>query len=148
MIRKFRKEPSTNFQSVADILSDAGIAARPTKDNIEGLLMKAAKTTLIKNRCFGMQKLVKGLRSFWNHVTIDSFDAVFSRTIPTSDGVIESFSSLENTKQEGKITWLHRYVRCCSQEELVRFVRFVTGSSLFIPNTVIKVEFVDQQISH
>ena len=95
-----------------------------------------------------MQQLIKGMGDFWKKLTKEHFGSIFSLTVPNATNIIDSLVALENTKQEGRIlNWFHRYIRSCSQTELARLIRFITGSPSLIPNTKIKIEFVDQQIS-
>ena len=147
LLRKF-KESEIPTQAIMDIFSDYAIFSRPSKENIDQLIVKAGKIALIRNPCFSMQQLIKGMGNFWKKLTKEHFDSIFNLTVPNATNIIDSLVALENTKQEGRIlTWFHRYIRSCSQIELARLIRFITGSPLLIPNAKIKIEFVDQQIS-
>ena len=147
LLRKF-KESEIPTPAIMDIFSDYAIFSRPSKENIDQLIVKAGKIALIRNPCFSMQQLIKGMGNFWKKLTKEHFDSIFNLTVPNATNIIDSLVALENTKQEGRIlTWFHRYIRSCSQIELARLIRFITGSPLLIPNAKIKIEFVDQQIS-
>lgn len=96
-----------------------------------------------------MQQLVKGMGNFWKKLTKPHFNSIFELTVPNAANIIDCLLSIENTRQEGRIlTWFHRYIRSCSQPELARLIRFITGSPSLIPNAKIKIEFVDQQIDN
>ena len=57
--------------------------------------------------------------------------------------------AVERIAKDGKVTtWLNRYIRNYSKHGLLQFIRFVTGSSNFSPNTHIKLKFVDQTQPH
>lgn len=76
-------------------------------------------------------------------------NSLFKLTTPTSAVVMKAIDTNEINAQDQKVTtWVHRYLRSCTKYELIRFVRFITGSSCFIPNAKLKVEFVNQPPEH
>ena len=148
-IYKYRNNEWQDTQPILDILSDYSIFTKPTCTNVLDLMTKAAKTALIKLPCFVMQSLVRGMGTFWQKVTIEMLDALYVCTIPCPENVIQNLVVDENNKQDAKITtWIHRYIRSCNKDELVRFIRFITGSSTFPPSSSIKLQFVDQDPSY
>lgn len=53
---------------------------------------------------------------------------------------IQSITANEQSTHEQEIiTWLHRYLRICTNEELLLFVRFVTGLTSFPPKSIIQL---------
>jgi len=148
LIKTF-KEIGGDTQPISDILSDYSIFSVPTKDSIDELTVKAGKVALIRNPCFAIQHLVNGMGTFWNKCSKSHIDSIYSITLPNAERIINCLDSTENSKQEGKIlTWFHRYIRSCSLSELIRLVRFITGSPSLSPSAVIKVEFVDQSVNN
>ena len=76
-------------------------------------------------------------------------DSLYQCTVPTAEAVIKNLESKEQSQQDQKITiWLHRYIRSCRKSELSQFIRFITGSASFSPNTTIKLEFINQPTSY
>ena len=146
LIKVFIKNEG-DVQPISDILTEYSIFTLPTKENVKGLCVRAGRAALIRNPCFAMQRLITGMGKFWKSCTKSILDAVLMSAIPDSEKLINSLITTESTKQEGKIiTWLHRFIRCCSQSELNRLLRFITGSQCLNPHKKIKVEFVDQSI--
>ena len=149
MIINFKSNYNGNAQPILDILSDYSIFSTPTKENINQLSIKAGKAALIRSPCFAMQSLIKGMGHFWVKLSKSQFDTIYSCTSPQPEAIIQSLTVNEETKQESKVlTWFHRFIRTCSQQELIRLVRFITGSSMITPNSNIKLQFVDQSASH
>ena len=69
-------------------------------------------------------------------------DSLYNCTVPTAESVIKNLHSNEQRLQDQKITtWLRRYIRSCTKTELSQFIRFITGSTSFPPNTTTKLEF-------
>jgi len=144
MIKLYAREERASLkQPIADILSESRVYANPTKANIMELCARAAEVTLVRLPFVGMQSLVNGMGGFWKKITPDMFDALFSAIKPTPEKVIDSLDVNEICSQDGKITtFLHRYIRSCSQSELETLIRFITGTTCLPPNTVIKVQFI------
>ena len=69
--------------------------------------------------------------------------------ILTPEKVIASLTCHETSNHDVKIvTWLHRYIRNLGKTSLSAFVQFITGSGNPLPDTSIKVKFVDQPLDH
>ena len=82
---------------------------------------------------------------FWKKVTCAGLDSLFVSIVSTSEKVIEAIIAEETCVKDSKITtWLHRYLRACKNDELMSFLRFVTGASTLPLNTIIKLQFIDQ----
>ena len=149
IITKFRESKTLEDQPILDILNEYSMFHHPTPSNIMALLAKAAKIVLVKLLCFAMQGLTRGMGPFWEKLEENVFDSMYGCTIPTSAKVIESIDAVERSAKDGKVTkWLNRYIRNCSKHRLLQFIRSVTGSSNFSPNTHIKLQFVDQTPPH
>lgn len=104
---------------------------------------------LIKTPLFSMKSLVTGMGTFWGKISKEILlDALYQTSAPSPENAINSLVYEENTSQEGKvITWLHRFIRSCSKEQLIKFIRFVTGAPIFTLNMKTKVNFIDQKIT-
>ena len=111
----------------------------PTRSNVDTLMEKAAKVALIKGPHFSLQSLVRSMGNFWEKLDVSLFDALY--------GV--SLNCHETSNNYTKIvTWLHRYIRNLSKTSLSTFVQFITGSGNLLPDTSIKVEFINQPLDH
>ena len=145
MIKAFAVDERSSYkQPIRDILSESRIYAEPTKQNIMTLLQRAAEMTLIRMPFLAMQSLVNGMGKFWKQTTPQMFDAIFSWTKPNAEKVIKSLEVTETCQQDAKVTtFLHRYIRSCSDEELETFVRFITGTTCLSPDDIIKVQYIN-----
>ena len=83
-------------------------------------------------------KIVEGMGQFWKKVGPDSFDGIYNFTLPTSENLINVLEAEEKGNVDQKLTtWLHRFIRSCQFEDLLRFARFVTGTHSVFPDQVI-----------
>ena len=136
-------------QAISDILFEYSIFTKPKQDNVLDLMKKAAKVALINSPCYLMQKISEGMGSFWNKVTNDMLDALYSCTLPTAENILENVIANETCPQDQKVcTWFHRYVRGCNKEELQMLMRFISGSTSLQPYMKIRIEFIDQIACH
>ena len=150
IIQRFRSGIlNEDEDAIMDILTEYSVFTKPTRSNVDTLLEKAAKVALIKGPHFSLQSLVRGMGKFWEKLDVSLFDALYGVIIPTSEKVIASLTCHETSNHDAKIvTWLHRYIRNLSKTSLSTFVQFITGSGNLLPDTSIKVEFVNQPLDH
>ena len=135
--------------AIRDILAEYSVFTKPTFSNVDTLLEKAAKVALIKGPHFSLQSLVRGMGKFWEKLDVSLFDALYGVIIPTSEKVIASLTCHETSNHDAKIvTRLHRYIRNLSKTSLRLFIQFISGSGNLLPDTSIKVEFVNQPLDH
>ena len=147
-INDFIRGEVNDIQPLVDILCEYKIPTNPTKENINQLLLKAAKSALIRLPSSSFQCLVEGMGLFWKNNS-SHICSVYSMMVPTSCAIINCIQAIENTSHEQHLTtWLHRHIRNLTKSELNSFLRFVTGSSSFDPNMVIKVEYINQPQGH
>ena len=86
---------------------------------------------------------------FWKKIDAAMFDALYECTKSTPESLIANIASNETIAKDQKITtWFHRFIRSCTEDELHALVRFVTGSVTLMPNSSIKLMFVDQSPDH
>lgn len=148
IVHKCSKGTLGNVQPIMDILFEYSIFTKPTKENIMDLMAKAAKIALLNKPCYLMQQLAYGLGNFWNKITGEMIETLYSSTLPTSEKIISSLIPNEKCPQDQKVfTWLNRFIRGLSVRELGVFLRFVTGSNNFQPDMKMRIEFVDQPTS-
>lgn len=131
-------------------LAEYNIFTNPTEGNINQLMLKAGKNALLRNPCFAFQSLVKGMNEnpIWRRFSEPHITAWFALNQPSPEKLIKCLLVTEENKQEGKVvTWLHRYIRGCSKNQLHKLVRFITGAVSITPTVIIKVTFVDQMVT-
>ena len=144
IVANFKNGSLTDTQPIQDMLSDSHIFALPTPSNMDELILKAGKITLIRNPYHGMQSIVKGMGPFWKKLNSEHIDAMYANLCPTAENVISNLRTLEKSQHEGKIViWLIRFLRSCSQSQLKKFLRLVTGAEVLMPTSNIQVQFVD-----
>ena len=149
IISQYTKGKESNCQALIDILHGCKVFDKPTPQNAMELCLKAANIVLVKRPFWSMQCIVKGMGGFWNKLDPTMIDALYSTCTPNSESLIEKIIPNETCAQDQAVTtYLHRYIRSCTQSELQLLVRFITGSSSISPESVIKLEFVDQPPEH
>uniref|UniRef100_A0A7M6DRV2 HECT domain-containing protein n=1 Tax=Clytia hemisphaerica TaxID=252671 RepID=A0A7M6DRV2_9CNID len=136
-------------QGIIDILSECSIFKMPTLNNLIELTDKAACATLIKKPAWQCQAIVSGMGNFWKLVTPKMIDSLYDVSVPTSSKVLNALDVEEKSAQDQRVTtMLHRYLRSCSSIQLRKILRFISGSEMILPRTVIKVIFENQPPLH
>lgn len=149
VIQQYSEGKDINKQIIIDIFSEHGIYTVPSQSNIMQLCNQAANISLIRLPFFAFQTIVKGMGAFWKNVTKEMLLAVYSCTTPDAEKIIACLQVEEENATDQKLTtWLHRYIRASSDSKIISLVRFITGSSSLLPDDVIKVNFVNQQVNH
>ena len=150
IIQRFRSGILNDDEDeIMNISTEYSVFTKPTRSNVDTLLEKAAKVALIKGPHFSLQSLVRGMGNFWEKLDVSLFDALYGAIIPTSEKVIASLTFHETSNHDAKIvTWLHPYIRNLSKTSLSTFVQFITGSGNLLPDTSIKVEFINKPLNH
>ena len=93
--------------------------------------------------------LIEGMGSFWQKISSEMIDSLYQSLHIDKDTLIDCTHANETCAMDQNITtWLHRFIRSCSPEDLLLFLRFTTGSACFIPHMYIKLDFVNQPQSH
>jgi len=144
-IKNFIDGREIKEQALVDVLYSYNIYQKPTKDNVIDLVLRASHTALIKRPYLQFIQISNGMGSFWKRIDASMIDSLYSLCTPTADSLIKQLLVDETCPQDATITtYLHRYIRSCSKNDLQLLVRFITGSTTLLPNATIKVEFVDQ----
>ena len=73
----FREGKVKIYQSLTDIFHEYSIFEIPTGVNINVLLLKVAKSALIKILCFQIQNIVSGMGGFWKKITPEMLDLLY-----------------------------------------------------------------------
>ena len=147
-LQLYGKEPE-DPQALSDIWTDLSVTSKPTKENITGLIYQAGKEALVRRPHFSLQSVARGMGHFWKKTGPVMIDAIYSNLNPTPAKLIKCFDYTESTAHEGMlITWLCRFIRCCTDDELRRFLRLLTGAEVLSPKAKLKVIFVDLNRDH
>ena len=143
MIESFCKEgDKENVKHIMDIFSECRIYRVPNKENIRDICAQAGNTCLIKQPFFVFKSLVKGMGSFWNRVDVQCFDSMLCLMKPNAEKIITCMEIEENCSQDGILTtYLHRFLRSVSENDLAMFLRFTTGSSYVTEDDIFKVQY-------
>ena len=121
----------------------------PTVENVDRLPLQAAKITLLKLTYFSFQDLVHGMGDLWKEVNEKIIDFIYNSATPDSSRIIAALDVLEQQPCDRKLRpWLHCYIRACTQELIMLFMWYVSGSTTLVPGERIKVIFINQPLDH
>ena len=149
ILQQFRKGSNADVQAIIDILSENKIFVYPTVENIDCLLLQAAEITLLRVTYYSFQILVQGMGDLWKEIIEEIIDFIYNSATPDSSRTIAALDVVEQQACDQKLcTWLHRYIRACTQEEIMLFMRYVSGSTTLVPGERIKVIFINQLLDH
>ena len=85
----------------------------------------------------------------WKEISEEIIDFIYNSATPDLSRIIAALDVLEQQPCDQKLcTWLHRYIRACTQEEIMLFMRYVSGSTTLVPGERIKVIFINQPLDH
>lgn len=123
----------------------------PTKQNVRSMIINAAKSELVCRPTHALQAIRDGMISahpcLWNVVAKEDLMKLYQDLVPTHRSVWNLISTDEGhtlSRQEEKIVdYLRRLIFSLSQERLMLFLRFITGSPYI--GSRIKVGFNAQE---
>ena len=134
IVQQFRQGSNADMQAIIDILSENKIFVYPTVENVDRLLLQAAEISLLRLTYFSFQILIQGMGDLWQEINEEIIDFICNSATPDSSRIIAALDVLEQQPCDQKLcTWLHRYIRVCIQEEIMLFMRYVSGSTTLIP---------------
>ena len=136
----------SNPQRIIDLLTEYGVFAVPTLDNLQSLIIKAATIAIIRQPCFPMQTIIESMGNFWKHVSIECVDALYKSCEVDPEKFIAVLDIEEKCSSDQKITtWFHRYIRNLRKSQLSLLLRFITGSECLSPSVIIKLIYANGQ---
>ena len=128
-------EPQT--AQLSSVLSTLGMYCQPNCNNVREVLLTAANSVLLDRAMPFVTLIRKGIPdvcrdTFWSLLTVQAIDYLFELKLPTPLKVSSLFKSEDDltNEQVNCLYFLQQYVRCMDQEDLERFLCFVTGSSV------------------
>ena len=89
LVQRYSKGEVSNNQPILDILCEYSIFELPTQKNVLQLCQKAANVGLVRNPCFSMQSIVKGMGTFCKKLSSGIIESLFACTIPNAETMIE-----------------------------------------------------------
>ena len=125
IVQQFRQGSNADVQAIIDILSENKIFVYPTIENIDCLL-QAVEITLLRVTYLSFQILVQGMGDLWKEINEEIIDFIYNSAIPDSSRIIAALDVLEQQPCDQKLC-------TCAQEEIMLFMRYVSGSTTFVP---------------
>ena len=130
-----------------DIIFEYSIFEIPTTENVMKLVLKAAKMAIIRQPCYYMMSIVRGMGFFWKKLSPPMINSLFESLTPTHERLINCLEPCECNAQDQKIaTWFHRYIRSCSNKQ--KLVRFISATSILPCDTKMKIQFLNQPLKY
>ena len=133
--------------ALLDLLSYYKCYRKPTKDNIKEIFIELANQELVQrpryvSNCFTAQFLNKLPVEF---KTVNNIMKYYSKLTPSATKIVKCLNCSPASDQESSVLGhLSRYVKSLSQENMRKFLQFVTGGDL-MPDGQITLEFVENQ---
>ena len=130
-----------HVEDIVDILANFNVKAYPTPSNISKIVHSVSEMEIVNKPIAVLTKIRDGVSKFWEDVTVDEIDALYSMCEPTPENIVKSMFFPERDVRDQQITrWLVRYVKSLDKETSSKFLRFCTSSDVIVPGKNIKVE--------
>ena len=99
-------------EDVIKILCDYGTTAVPDTSNVKKILLQESETRLVAKPLMCITKRREGMGSFWDGVSGEEIQAVYSVCTPTHTNVLKNLHVMAEDQQEDKVSrWLIRYLK-------------------------------------
>lgn len=123
-------------EELLDILDVHGCRRMPTADNIKQILRELAHQKLIQEPAFVIEQwsnMLAPLRS-----ELKGIAALYEGLQPTARKIIKSivYPPSQNLQEKQMVKYVHAYLRDSDTQHLSSFLRFCTGSDLFIGKNI------------
>ena len=127
-----------------EFVATYGLSAMPTKDTIDGVLLQVARRLLVQEPHFVID-CWRTLASSWGAGPAVNVREIYVNAQPTTVKVLKlfRFGELENlnTTEKNSVKWLKKFTKELSSEKLKRFLQWMTGSDVILPEVTIRVMF-------
>ena len=131
------------LDDVIDVLDDYNVKTLPSAENLRALSLTTAINELVEKPFLALLKMREGMGSFWNDVSPQMIDDIYSLYNPTASKLIDHLHCIPLDRQESKVfKWLKLYLREAESGTLTRFLQFCTGSQVLVPDRMISVRLV------
>lgn len=118
-----------------------------TNSDLESLIADIGRCVLVERPthaliCIG-QGLASAFKPLWAGATVQEVQTLYQKMEPTTDSLLDIIIPKADmtSEEEQAHEWLERFVQDADQNLLKTFVRYVTASSVLLPNAVISIEF-------
>lgn len=124
-------------EELLEVLDGHSCRKTPTENNAEEILQELAHKKLIQEPAYVIEQWANMLSTAISH--LDDISLVYENLQPTVRKVLRALSFPENmnTQQREIQRYLTTYLRESGTHGLSRFLRFCTGSDLFLGKTII-----------
>lgn len=124
-------------EELLEVLDGHSCRKTPTENNAEEILQELAHKKLIQEPAFVIEQWANMLSTAISH--LDEISSVYENLQPTVRKVLRALSFPENmnTQQREIQRYLTAYLRESGTQGLSRFLRFCTGSDLFLGKTIV-----------
>ncbi|ROL51589.1 hypothetical protein DPX16_0357 [Anabarilius grahami] len=124
-------------EELLEVLDGHSCRKTPTENNAEEILQELAHKKLIQEPAYVIEQWANMLSTAISH--LDDISSVYENLQPTVRKVLRALSFRENmnTQQREIQRYLTTYLRESGTRGLSRFLRFCTGSDLFLGKTIV-----------
>ena len=130
---------------LASILGRFGCRQLPSVDNLRQLLLQVAKFQFITKPSSALQAISSGIpmshREFWKQLSVKELYDIYLALTASPDKVLEQLELSEgdpaNSNQQRVFDYLTQYVGNMKNDEVRRFLRFVTGASVCFTERIV-----------
>ena len=128
---------------VIDVLTDYNVQTFPRKSNVVSIIENVAQMEMINKPMAILNKIREGASKFWEDITFDEIDAMYSLSQATSENILNAlFHRAGGDRKDAQVyRWLLRYVKNLDRQSSMKFVRFCTAGDVLLPRKKIKVQF-------
>jgi HECT-domain (ubiquitin-transferase) len=136
----------TEKENLTTVFGAFGMYANPTARNVKQLLTSIARQQLVDLPAPFVDQMRMGvpgchMDSFWSVLTVPAINVLFQMQLPTPEKVKAVMTAEEADLRQEQINcmyYLQQFVGRLDQEELSKFLHFVTGSSVMPENILVR----------
>ena len=132
---------STLLSRLISLLGRYGCREVPTPEKLRQIIVKITHYEYQIKPLAGIAAIRSGIPmehlTFWNRFTAEKLYSIVVAMCADPSKVIDAlFSETKNEVEERVFTYLQQFIASMNQDMLRRFLRFVTGSSVFTANEI------------
>jgi len=143
-LEDFSKLSSGDYDTLLSIFQLYGMYSLPTARNLKDQLVNTARHCLVDIPGPFVDLMKSGIPQahidiFWSALTMPAIESMFEQQLPSGDKLLAVLAPEDDNlrqDQQNAFYFLQQYVRQLDQDELMRFLQFVTGASV-MPDRVI-----------
>ena len=139
-----RKTEFSEKSALINLVSRFGARKLPTKENLKAMIRDIAELKFIIQPLPACHLMNQGIptchKDFWATLTVQELHALFQSMAVTARKVVESIvppAVYNNPNEERVFEYLLQSIGTFQTEEQAKFLRFVTGSSVFIDRQIL-----------